>query len=598
MRKTLLFLMLLSVKLTFGQVSDDFSDGNFDVNPSWIGNDQQFFVNSSKQLQTSLSAVGQTVMLSVPNALALNVEWEFSIQLNFDPSTSNQAKIYLIADKSDLNVPLNGYFIQIGENGNTDSYDLYRQTGKVITKIIDGAAKARPDAGKLLANIRVTRNEMGKWELYSAPLGNANYSLEGEATDLTHVNTNWFGISCKYTTTRSNGFIFDNISVSESSPDLTPPTLLSAKVLDEHTIAAVFSEPLEPSSALTANFYRVNILGNPQSVSASSPTVYHLNYMQTLPSGDYKLTIRGVKDLKGNPIEGNNEAAFFYLQPYELKNGDLLISEILVNPKSGGVDFVEIYNATDQILDLKALRLANVDVNGNVANVKNVSATSVYMPAKTYWVLTSDPTRVKANYEAKFPDQFIQMSMPAYNNDKGSVILLGNNGTLERLDYNEGMHHPLLKNVDGVALERVSFKSAANEPGNFTSAAMSSGYATPTYRNFWEENTAAKNGIFIANRTFSPDGDGFEDLLQIDYNFSNTNNLVTINIYTDKGVLVRKLVQNNTVATTGSFTWDGLNDHGMQSKVGIYIVKVDAFTLDGKSETFRKPCVLAARLSE
>ena len=33
MRKTLLFLLLLSVKLTFGQFRDNFNDGNFTFNP-------------------------------------------------------------------------------------------------------------------------------------------------------------------------------------------------------------------------------------------------------------------------------------------------------------------------------------------------------------------------------------------------------------------------------------------------------------------------------------------------------------------------------------------------------------------------------------
>ncbi|WP_316768773.1 lamin tail domain-containing protein [Pedobacter frigiditerrae] len=599
MRKTLLFLMLLSVKLTSAQVVDDFSDGNFTSNPAWVGSNSLFNINSSKQLQTSLSSTGQTVSLVTSNLLALNVKCEFLVQMNFDPSTSNQAKIYLIADNQDLNAPLNGYFVQIGESGSTDSYDLYRQNGATVTKIIDGPAKTRVDVNTLLARIKVTRNDVGKWELFTDITGGTNYALEGSVIDLTYTNSDWFGVRCEYTATRSTGFIFDDFTVSELTPDVTPPTLVSAKVLDELNVEVVFSERLQPSSALMANNYAVANLSAPTSVTATSiANVYKLTFASALPSGDYKLTVTGVRDLKGNQIGANNTATFFYVKPYTLKKGDVLISEVLSNPRTGGVDFVEIYNNTNQTLDLKELQLANIDATGVPASIKNVSSASVYMPAKTYWVLTTNPTVVKQHYNAKFPNQFVQMSsFPSYNNDKGSVVLLGTIGLLERFDYDEGMHIALLKDGDGVSLERTSFLKAANDVGNFKSAAKSSGFATPSYKNSQEEDlNLSKNKVSLVSKTFSPDGDGFEDLMQIDYSFANNGNFASVNIYTDKGILVRKLERNTTIPTVGSFTWDGLNDAGQQSKIGIYIIKFDTFALNGKTESFKQTCVLAAKL--
>ncbi len=599
MRKTLLFLMLFSVKLTSAQVFDDFSDGNFNANPSWVGQTTAYNVNGSKQLQSSLSAVSQTVALAVPNFLSLNAKWEFFVQMNFDPSTSNQARIYLIADQQDIKGPINGYFIQIGESGSTDSYDLYRQTGNVVTKIIDGPAKNRVDVNTLLARIKVTRDNVGKWELATDITGGTNYNVEGNVTDLTHVNSDWFGVRCEYTATRSTGFIFDDFSITELIPDVTPPTLVSAKVLDEFTIEAVFSERLLPTSALLPSNYVVNLMGMPASVSATSnANVYRLTFASALPSGDYKLTVNTVKDLKGNEIGANNIVSFFYLKPYTLKNGDVLISEVLFNPKTGSVDFVEIYNNSNQILDLKELQLANVDANGNPASIKNVGTTSIYMPAKTYWVLTTNPNSIKQAYQVKFPNQLIQMSsLPAFNNDKGTVLLLGSAGLLERFDYNENMHIALLQDHEGVSLERISFSRAANEPGNFKSAAQAIGFATPTSKNSQEEDpTLAKNKVSLSSKTFSPDGDGFEDLLQIDYKFTDNSKFANVNIYTDQGVLVRRLEKNTTIATAGNFTWDGLNDVGQQSKVGIYVVKFDVFSLNGKAETFKQTCILAAKL--
>jgi hypothetical protein len=868
MRKTLLLFMLLSVKLTFGQISDDFSDGDFSANPSWVGQTTLFNVNSSKQLQTSLVTVAQSVSLVTANAFALNTKWEFTVQMNFDPSATNRARIYLISDQQDLNGALNGYFVQIGESGSTDSYDLYKQTGTSITRIIDGPAKTRTNVNALLARIRVTRNDIGKWELLTDISGGNNFVSEGTVTDLSYINTNWFGVRCDYTATRSNGFTFDDFSISELTPDITPPILLSAKALNEFTIEAVFSERLESTSAMLSSNYVLSQLGNPIAVATTSlANVYQLTFATTLFTGAYTLTVNNVKDVKGNLISANSTADLFYIKPYlakagdvvineifadpspqiglpnaefvelwnttdeyilltgwkykdltttytftadtlkpkqylilcanadvnlfsaygktkgltswptlnndkdvlkllnendnvideaaynldwykdpikaqggyslelidpknkckgiqnwmastatsggtpdlqnsvyqnqisteapklltativdeqnitlqfskyvdslsasklinyvvnngignpiaaspigplfttvnlkfvapfvkgienlltvsnlvdcagnlihpsansaklfmaeKIKQGDILISEVLFNPREGSVDFVEIYNNSGHTLDLKELKLANLNSADSISNIKIVSSIPQLMPANSYWVLTSNVADIKQQYNVQHPNQIIQLgALPAFNNDKGNVILLTDNFIVDRFDYHEGMHHALLKNFDGVSLERISFASPTNAPNNFKSAAQSVGFATPTARNSQETNSnTIKNNVTLANKTFSPDGDGFEDLLQINYEFVNNENLATINIYTDRGILVRKLQRNTSLATTGSFIWDGLDDLGKQSKVGIYIIKFDAFALNGKAESFKQTCVLASRLN-
>lgn len=65
------------------------------------------------------------------------------------------------------------------------------------------------------------------------------------------------------------------------------------------------------------------------------------------------------------------------------------------------------------------------------------------------------------------------------------------------------MHHDLLRNPDGVSLERVSFKVNANAAGNFKSAAMSEGFAIPTYRNSQElYDGLLQNKVSLASKTF------------------------------------------------------------------------------------------------
>ena len=62
----------------------------------------------------------------------------------------------------------------------------------------------------------------------------------------------------------------------------------------------------------------------------------------------YTLTILGLKDCAGNTIETNSTIKFGLPQQVEI--GDLIINEVLFNPRTNGFDFVEIYNKSEYSL--------------------------------------------------------------------------------------------------------------------------------------------------------------------------------------------------------------------------------------------------------
>ncbi|HYK76857.1 MAG TPA: hypothetical protein VEV16_07765, partial [Daejeonella sp.] len=206
----------------------------------------------------------------------------------------------------------------------------------------------------------------------------------------------------------------------------------------------------------------------------------------------------------------------------------------------------------------------------------------------------------KQQYHTENPNAFLKMaSLPAFNNTSGNVILLSNNVRIDQLDYTEKMHFPMIKNPKGVSLERSSLKRPTNDSGNFRSAAASVGFATPGYKNsqFLDEPSLTEE-FSLLSKTFSPDNDGFEDQLQINYRLDKPGYVANINIFNDKGILVRKLCRNLTLALAGSFNWDGLNDFAELSPTGIYLIYAELFDLDGQVKRFRKTCVLASKLSQ
>ncbi len=159
------------------------------------------------------------------------------------------------------------------------------------------------------------------------------------------------------------------------------------------------------------------------------------------------------------------------------------------------------------------------------------------------------------------------------------------------------MHNALIKDPKGVSLERSNFARPTNEPGNFRSAASAVGYATPGYKNsqLLDANENLNEEIGLLSKTFSPDNDGFEDALQVNYHFNEPGMIANVTIYNDKGTLIRRLAKNATLTTEGTFTWDGMTETAQPAAVGVYIIYVEVFSLNGKSKKYKKACVLAAK---
>ena len=130
MKKNLFTFLFFACNIVcFAQLYDDFSDGNFTNNPSWEGSAGAFEVSVDFKLQLN-DSVSDTSYLSTSSNAIINGFWEFDVKLDFDPSTSNYAQIYLTSDVQDLSGDLNGYFVKIGgESGAVDEIALYAQNG-------------------------------------------------------------------------------------------------------------------------------------------------------------------------------------------------------------------------------------------------------------------------------------------------------------------------------------------------------------------------------------------------------------------------------------------------------------------------------------
>ena len=599
MTKALLLTALLLPISGWSQLNETFSDGNFTTAPAWAGHTADWTVNPAGQLQSTNTTANSTFYLSTPSTAAITTEWTFYLRLAFNTSSLNYVDVFLTASESDLASPtLRGYFVRVG--GTPDELALYRKDGATIVKLIDGL-DGLTDGSNNILKIKVTRNSAHQFTLWRDEGARGSWVAEGLATDNTYTTSGHFGILVKQSTASFFGrHYFDDISIQPYTPDVTPPTLNWVKATSATTLDLLFSEPVETaSSTLTTNYNSSNNVGAPASATrnSSNQALMHLAFTTPFANGTtHTLSVKGIRDMAGNTLT-NATASFSYYQP---EQGDVVVNEILFNPKTGFEDYIELYNRSTKLVDISSLRLANRNSIGAVASMRTLSDTARYLPPGGYIVFTKDATLLAQAYFVQDPAAVHPVAgLPAYPNEKGTVVVTDTSGLIvDEVTYTEDWHFALMTNKEGVSLERLNPNGASSGKANWHSAASSAGYGTPGYKNSQAaESTEDGIRLDISPKIFSPDGDGLDDRATITYTTAQNGYMANLTLFDASGRSVRHLVRNALLGTSGQWYWDGLGERSERLPVGTYILHAELFNLKGAKKAIKKTVTLARRLN-
>ena len=384
-------------------------------------------------------------------------------------------------------------------------------------------------------------------------------------------------------------------SVYAIVPDNDPPVLISVQVNGPSQVVLVFNEALDTDGIGTAGYTIDPFLDVAQAVPGPQANTVVLDLNDQLVVGEvYTVTVTGLTDCPGNPIGGDNSAVFGL--PEAVLPGDLVINEVLYDPRVGGSDFVELYNRSGKVLGLAGLRMANEE-DGQIANPIVITQASVLLLPGEYILLTEDPANIAAEYPQGRTERFLLCDLPGYNNGEGTVVLQDPQGnTLDLFRYTDDLHFPLINETEGVSLERVDPARSSDEPTNWHSAAETAGWATPGFLNSQFSEAPEPSGeMTIEPAIFSPDNDGYQDLLTIRYRFNEPGFVGTLGIYDLAGREVRRLLENTLLGADGAVSWDGVMEGGEKARVGPYVVVFEAYDLAGNVEKYRGTVTLAHR---
>lgn len=383
--KKLIFsiIIILTSQLVFAQLTETFDDGDFSSNPAWTGNLDRFQVNTNFQLQLNHEGEADTSCIQTMNQFVDSTSWEFYIKLSFSPSGNNNARVYLASDSENLEGALNGYFLQFGEAGSGDAIELFKQEGEVMASICRGTEASI--ASSFDVRIKVEHSLDGQWLVFSDFNNSDQYILECQGNDNSIQTSNYFGFFCKYTSSNSTKFYFDDIDIKYLEVDQNAPTVSTLALIEANKLQVSFSESITTESAEDEQNYQVDhgigspntalLENNQSSVILEFPSDFELDQ-------DYQLNIAGIRDLEGNIIRDTS----LVFSRIEVQEFDIVFNEIMPDPNPviqlPDAEFIELYNRKNTSVDLSGWILKTGSTE------KDFPAVSI--PANGYLILCKE----------------------------------------------------------------------------------------------------------------------------------------------------------------------------------------------------------------
>jgi len=390
-------------------------------------------------------------------------------------------------------------------------------------------------------------------------------------------------------------------SINQPNPDTLDPEILRVELPEKDVVKILFSEPMDSVGQVNINHYDISgFQGMISHIALISPeyneTRLHLNQELNRDSVFYLEISPQIKDCSGNALKSRQ---IRFAVPNFPDSRDVVINEILFNPLPGGSDFVELYNASSNTYDLNDLLIANRDLyTDSISSVTKLDQGHRLFFPHDYLLLSENIGQIMIDFPEVPSGDCIELpDLPSYGDKSGTVMLLNRwYQVIDEFAYNSSMHFPLLASEEGVSLERISPHYPTNDPNNWHSAAEDAGFATPgSHNSQGMSEPSISSGITIEPEVFSPDNDGIDDFIRIQYRFDFPGSVISAWIFDPRGRLICQLSNNRLLGNNGHVTWDGTDHSGRRVNTGIYIVYIKLFTLNGQVWEVKKACVLSGR---
>lgn len=313
-------------------------------------------------------------------------------------------------------------------------------------------------------------------------------------------------------------------------------------------------------------------------------------------SQPYQLKVAALEPCVGEP--GGFETSLILGEPAE--PGELIINEVLADPRPGDPKFVEIHNTSSQkYLSLEGWSLAMQVGEGAPQQVRIFGEEGLIFAPLGHLALSTDSDRLRLAYPQSAAGEYRQVKgLPSLPIGGGTLLLISPGGqVIESLSYHAALHHPLLRTSKGVSLERIAPFLSAAESGNWHSASSAADYGTPGRRNSTVLGLVKSEQLLeVEPQVFDPEGSRGPNFMTIRYSLEQVGWVGSFTIYSAAGREMAVLGQQQILGSSGLFSWSGTTASGRRVPPGYYLLVAQFWDLSGKVTVLKKTFVVASRL--
>lgn len=309
------------------------------------------------------------------------------------------------------------------------------------------------------------------------------------------------------------------------------------------------------------------------------------------------------------------------LEPLQVNNAEnrtvdkniqsLIFTEILFNPVKDGSEYIEIYNASENAINLSTICLDKSTPTGKPSHYP-LTGIDAWLNPKAYAIVTKSIIGITDIYTVPSSAHLYEISkFPQLSNEEAilSLYSIEQDCILDEVYYSKKWHTIPLKETKGVSIERIQLAGETQDINNWQSAARNKNGigGTPGYINSVNENIPdededdqenddnedKEDKTDFLDNCITPEGieppqfNSKTNKFTTQFHLHRTGYSAKSTLFDLHGKTIASLPISENLSTSGVIIWSKRNTNGTILNPGIYIFHVDFYHPEGYTQRFK-----------